>query len=722
MIAIPLLLLLLQDAPPAADRDWVRLDFPDVVELPIVVDYVAAALQLNILYEDSAVAGKKISLRLHRPVERSALLGVLRNALRMHNLVLVATEDAGWLKILPADRLQNEARALTAGLPPPGTQEDQLVSYVLTLRYADPQRVQAALTPLLSKPGGSAVLMPEARSIVLTDQLATVRRTVALASELDQPPAATEVARIAVQHQDAADVAAAVGKLLSERGRLDSPTTAPLSVQIDPLGDGLLAIGTQGQVEAARRLVAEFDVAVTRTTEVYQPRYLTAGRARALLEQFLGSGGLRWGLDEESNILAITATPAQHTEIAKLLARFDSEQRPAATPLRLYKLMNRRADDVFATLAALLATAAPASGASGSESIQSKSSESDGPTPGVAQALPPQTADAERPAGATPGTAPRSVQAVQGGNYSLAVDVHTNAILAVAPPELHRQIATLIAQLDKRRPQVLVEVTLVSINADDSLNLGVELQTVDLADPWNFLLYSSFGLSTVDPTTGRRNLAPAPGGTGVLLAPDEVPIILQALQTQGKTRVYSAPRILVDDNASGTIESVAEAPFTSVNAANTIATTSFAGFAKAGTQLTIEPHIAEGDHLEIVYSLTVSSFTGAGSTSAPPPRSSDTIRSTIRVPDGYTVVVGGLLTETLAESVSQVPLLGEIPALGLLFGSRSQSQSKVRLYAFIRPTVLRHEGFEDLKYLSNEDLSRAGVEDGFPPTQFQYMR
>lgn len=213
-----------------------------------------------------------------------------------------------------------------------------------------------------------------------------------------------------------------------------------------------------------------------------------------------------------------------------------------------------------------------------------------------------------------------------------------------------------------------------------------------------------------------------PGGTGVLLAPEEVPLIIQALANRGDTRVYSAPRILVDDNATGRIESVAESPFTSVNASDTVATTSFAGFAKAGTQLTIEPHIAEGDHLEINYSLTVSSFTGAGSGTIPPPRSSDTLSSTIRVPDGHTVIVGGLLTETLAESSSHVPLIGDVPVIGWLFGSRSQSRSKVRLYAFIRPTILRDEGFEDLKYVSLEDLDAAGVDDGFPPTRHQYMR
>jgi type II secretory pathway component GspD/PulD (secretin) len=251
--------------------------------------------------------------------------------------------------------------------------------------------------------------------------------------------------------------------------------------------------------------------------------------------------------------------------------------------------------------------------------------------------------------------------------------------------------------------------------------LGVELETLDLGDAVDYLFFSSFGLSQVDPVTGARTLIPSSGVNGVVLTPSEVPFILQALATRGNTRVYSAPRILVDDNASGTIESVAESPFTSVNASDTVATTSFAGFAKAGTQLQIEPHIAEGDHLEIKYNLTVSSFTGTGNAAIPPPRSSDTITSTIRVPDGNTVIVGGLLTETTADSSSHVPLLGEIPILGYLFSNKSQSKSKVRLYAFIRPTILRNDRFEDLKYISDRELEAAELDDGEPACRPQFM-
>lgn len=709
--------------------DTVRLDFPETVELKLVVDYVSATLGLNVIYDENLL-NKRVSLRVAEPVPKDALLGILKTILRTRGLALVRAEQAGWLKVIPAERLLSEAGPLQRRLPPAtASDEADILTFVLSVRYGDVARINTAITPYLSKPGGSTLVVPESNLLLVTDYARNVQRIIEIAELLDVQPQTMVVETIPVRHQDPAELIATVGLVLNEQARLQAGGTVQTtaSLQVDPLSGGIIAIGLPGQIERARELVRRFDVGQKSTTELYQPRYIAVARLRSLIEQMLNAARLKLVADDTSNTLVVTGSSANHKRVRALIERFDLVPSAQTSPMRFYKLMNRRADDVFATLGGLLLT--PTAGAN-SPSLSSSSSRSPTATGGTREA------QSNRPA-AEPSLLARAgrdgdgqaaergreaLTSIQGENFALSLDQHTNSIIAVAPPELHRQIAQLIANLDKRRPQVLVEVTLISISVDDSLSLGVELEALDLGDPLDFLLFTSFGLSALDPTTGARSLNVMSGGSGILLAPDEVPIIIQALATRGDTRVYSAPRILVDDNATGTIESVAESPFTSVNASNTVATTSFAGFAKAGTQLTIEPHIAEGDHVEIKYSLTVSAFTGAGSGSAPPPRSSNTLSSTIRIPDGHTVIVGGLLTETIAESSSHVPLLGELPLLGWLFGSNTQSKSKVRLYAFIRPTILRHEEFEDLKYISLEDLKQAGVDDGFPPDRWQTMR
>lgn len=724
-----LLLAILTALQAAPVQEAVRLDLPETVELKVLIDYVATALKLNVVYDEAEV-NKKVSLRIADPIPKEKLLDLLRTVLRGRGLALVEAEQSGWLKVVAAEKLPIEAG-------PPQSQLDdaagdaEVLTLALSVAHVELERVKAAVAPYLSKPGGTLVTVPESRLLLVTDYARNVRRVVELAKLLDVPSAGVMIETIALQHGNADEVGALVERLVFEQsGAPPLPTgrvSGALRLQPDPIGDGLIATGSSEQIASARRLIERFDVPVQRSTELYQPKFVKTSRLRTLSEPLLGPGP-KFVVDDASNTLIVTARAEEHRRLRELLQRLDNAPETTATPLRFYKLLNRRAEDVFATLAGVLGGGAGAPGGTtptasqpsarrdiGGASSPLRSARGNGSS--AAPGIPQPPVESATAASAGVGAA----LAFGGDGYSIAVDVGTNSIIAIATPEIHRQIEQLVRKLDLRRPQVLVEVTLVSITVDDSLSLGVELEQLDLGDAWDYLLFSSFGQSSIDPTTGARRLNLSAGGTGVLIGPSEVPIILNALQTRGNTRIYSAPRILVDDNASGRIESVAESPFTSVNASTTVATTSFAGFAKAGTQLTIEPHIAEGNHLEIRYDLTVSSFTGAGSGSAPPPRSSDNISSTVRVPDSYTVVVGGLLTETIADSVSQLPFIGDVPGLGLLFGNRSQSQSKVRLYAFIRPTVLREETFEDLKYISAGDLKEANVGDGFPPNRLQLM-
>jgi general secretion pathway protein D len=160
---------------------------------------------------------------------------------------------------------------------------------------------------------------------------------------------------------------------------------------------------------------------------------------------------------------------------------------------------------------------------------------------------------------------------------------------------------------------------------------------------------------------------------------------------------------------------VLQIPFSVINASDTVATTSFGGLLPAGTIVTIRPQIARGDHLLLEYSVQLSSFVGASpSPNLPPPRQENQVQSTVSIPDGYTVVVGGLELVTDDSAVRQVPLLGRLPLVGELFKSRSLSTSRTRFFAFIRAGVLRSESFEDLKHLSAASVQDAQVDDGWP--------
>jgi type II secretory pathway component GspD/PulD (secretin) len=204
----------------------------------------------------------------------------------------------------------------------------------------------------------------------------------------------------------------------------------------------------------------------------------------------------------------------------------------------------------------------------------------------------------------------------------------------------------------------------------------------------------------------------SPGGTVAVLRPDKVQAILKALQTNANVRIESAPRILVNDNAVGSIASIAEEPTTQINQGQTTTTTSFAGFVQAGTQFAITPHISETDYLRVQYSIILNAF-GAKSTdpSIPPPRSTSSIQSEATVPDGATIVVGGLQSTNERTTIDKVPLLGDIPLIGLAFRNTIIKKQHITTYLFITTTIMKNTDFSDLRDATNKALKTVRKQD-----------
>jgi general secretion pathway protein D len=264
----------------------------------------------------------------------------------------------------------------------------------------------------------------------------------------------------------------------------------------------------------------------------------------------------------------------------------------------------------------------------------------------------------------------------------------------------------------------MLEVTLVTLDTSDGCELGVELSKRDgVGKSGNVLVFGSFGLSTMDLKTGLPTIVPGAGFNGILVDPNTINAVVQAVATSSKAEVLSAPKVLVNDNATATLSSIAESPFTSINASQTVSTTSFAGYASAGTTITVTPHISEGDHLQLKYSVTLNSFTGAGGNGIPPPRQTNVLTSEVTVPDGYCIIVGGLNRKNDSDTANKIPLLGDIPVLKYFFGLYNKQAAQSTLFVFIRPIILRDDQFEDLKFLSERDLKMAKLAPNCPQSQ-----
>ena len=494
----------------------------------------------------------------------------------------------------------------------------------------------------------------------------------------------------------------------SRRDRSNSATATragdngPLLLPIER-NNRLLIVGTADQIIQVEDLIAVLDIEASEygdqpRLETYQPQYVEVAEARAILddlgitraervsprdrargggsntgptatEAIAGRGGtdsetplpgteefqVRVALQEDLNKMFVLATGLQHEAIAEIMSQIDQEAEGDAGTYRIYKLKNREPADVSGPLKELLDSAREVTG----------------------------TGDASRH---LPGSE----------DAPTLVDLEKIRAVGVrATSKQHDEILTLIQQMDIRLPGVLLEAILVQVRADDALDIGVTLQnTVQVNGTKHISGISPFPINAI---TRTGNIVSGTGGTIAFMSDDLVYATLEALQSNEDSKIISKPRILVTDNEEGVIESKRSEPTTktTLNTGSDVPITDFNTYVDAGTTLTITPHIGDANALTLFITLQVDSFDGEGSGNIPPPKSSNKIDTKVDVPDGKTVVLGGLTTTTNSMVVSKVPLLGDIPILGAAFRKTSRSYNKVLLYVFVKAHIIRSEEGSD---------------------------
>jgi type II secretory pathway component GspD/PulD (secretin) len=536
---------------------------------------------------------------------------------------------------------------------------------------------------------------------------------------------------INLQYADSEVVAESLQKLFSERngrdenriGSKDKPplkTTIQEKVQFEnelnnvilsPLSsvdvyslsrtNQLIVRASNSDLEKLKKLIEKIDQYIEPITKNYQFTYVDASEIYKGLDQILNLSNRNrlQGTDprsrnvrnegltliKETNSILLTAPPSAHRIMSSIVDKVDTAGMYKAGMIKIYKIDNADVEEVAKTIKELLQRETRQPQTTQKMEFESQASQPDAP--------PQEFSDLTQ-----------TEEFVHQIEAKVSVSKSTNSIVVQATARQHRELEKLIEELDRRRKQVLIEAKIIEISHTDNLNVGVELSNASQ----NTSFFTTFGLSTnLDPTIGIRDITVSPGGTAAVLRPDKVQAILQALKTEGKARITSAPQLLVNDNAIGTINSIAEEPTTQINQGETTTTTSFAGFVQAGTQFAITPHISENKYLRVEYQIILNSFgTKPTDPSIPPPRNTSSIQSEATVPDGFTIVVGGLQTTDESKNVDKVPLLGDIPLLGLAFTNTIIEKQYKTTFLFITTTIVESEDFADLKKISNQALEK----------------
>jgi general secretion pathway protein D len=300
-------------------------------------------------------------------------------------------------------------------------------------------------------------------------------------------------------------------------------------------------------------------------------------------------------------------------------------------------------------------------------------------------------------------------------DYKTVITSHeeTNSIIIRSNPQTIRTLTSIVKQLDIRRPQVFVEAIIVEISDESAKALGVD--TIYSGNSTNNTpialtrfpsttspdLLSLAAASDDDSGLGATTSAAASllntkglvAGVGNLIdGEDNFAMLLSVLRDDSNSNILSTPSAVVMDNEEASLLVGQEIPITTGESLGTNNLTPFRTTAREeiGIKLEVKPQISEADSVALFIRQEVSSIAGSQL-----PNSSDLItnkrqiETTVLADNGEILVLGGLISEEIQESVNKVPLLGDLPILGVLFRSSAKSVQERNLMIFLRPTILR---------------------------------
>lgn len=278
------------------------------------------------------------------------------------------------------------------------------------------------------------------------------------------------------------------------------------------------------------------------------------------------------------------------------------------------------------------------------------------------------------------------------GQARITYDAETRSLIVVADEETAAHITNVVRQLDRPAPQVLIKCVFLEVTYNKGSDIGVEASyTKTLFDG----LPSTFSQSF-------NNLAGISSGAGlVTILAKDLQVTLRAIAEAGKLEVLSRPSVLARNNQQAVITIGQQVPLinnvrydTFGNQINGIS------YQNVGIILQVTPFITSDGMVEMVVAPQISSLSdssvniSSGTTNANNAvsapiiniRSADTV---VVTPDNQTIIIGGLMANRKAESTSKIPILGDIPLLGMAFRRKVKNDVKTELLIFLTPTIVR---------------------------------
>ena len=763
-------------------EDTLQLALPEKLSIVDFLGFVGEHLNLNYLYDETKVKGD-ITFKVHGknrgPMKLKELYPLLEQVMQLHGFVM--TRRGNFVTIVPATEAQSidpeiypDSKGIEIG--------DAVITHVFKLQHIDTSNAKNLLDAM--KLAVDIREIPETKTLIVTGFTYRMPRIEALLDLVDKPGEPKKFRFRQLQYTMAETLAPKIEALAEQLGTISitiaeeqkeapkpSPrrpgeTTAAYTARIrreqqitarrtatttadqgkptvyldsDERTNRILMIGTKEQLDEVEELIDTLDVAQQnlRTFKLYKMKHVDAEEARRKLEDLriitpvqrsaypYSSSRITGGAQqtaastrtptttttrppitrsqmegelsesiagepqvvvvEQTNSLLVNATAEQHTQIGRIIAYVDSEMEEEEIPYKIYPLENQSPEHLFTILEPLV-----------QETVLDKEGKIE------------------------------QVIKKQEDQITIVSDPNTFSLIVYASKKNQVWIGDLIEKLDQRRPQVLIDVTLVEVSKADAFNYDL-----NIIQSFPDLVATSGLTSAIMPgvEAGASNLVSkllesgrnrfvdyqSNGGNGTGFYGDRhINALITAMQQKDYGRVLAKPKILVNDNEPGTIHTgnttyVVKQTGTVIQGATagTVQTSLDYQPYDAGITLEIVPHISRGDLLRLDITLDRSDFDLETITGEKPPDTTESnIETTVTVPDRSTIILGGMLKLNQSKGGTKVPILGDIPFVGGLFRSTNNNDVQRNLYVFVKAEIIRPDdkGFaeSDLKRISDK--------------------
>src|SRR4051812_11772800 len=583
------------------------------------------------------------------------------------------------------ERIVETAKIKTMGGVPfigEGTDVTSAETYQTRLVHVenvDPNEVAQVLGRIKSEQGDIVVFAAQ-NALIITDLGSSINRMLRVLREIDQPGANEKVWIISLKHTGATEMAQKLGEIFQVQ-------------QAVKKGGG----GAPPPQGGAKPKIGDL------TTEMIISKIIP---------------------DERSNQLIVIATERSYQRVKRMVDQLDREITADGGDGRIhvYYCENANCDELAQTLGAV--TGVTVNVSSGGAGGRSRSR---------------GAAAAPAPAAPAPGGQTQGIQNLLfEGDVRINFDRPTNSLIIVSSLKDYQAVRRVIQRLDSPRKQVFVEAMILEVTLDKQRDLGVSFHG---AKPFDIpgLDNQSLAVGGLNPA---KTLFPAgaltetmlAGVLGPVLTPEEaknlgagstatldIPsfgVLIKALQTNSDVDVLSNPHLLIMNNEDGEISVGSRVPFpvstfglgggAAPGGASPIP--GFAGVSsffpnvqreKVALELKLTPHVNEHDMVRLEVDEKISEL-APGPSNLGPSTSERTAKTIVVAKDQQTILIGGLMSDKVINTVTKVPLLGDIPILGFFFRNSTKKVVKTNLIIALTPYVI--SDMSDLRRLLEKKM------------------